>query len=130
MSPNQQRILLLVILNTIVKRFIAGEPPLSASHIAERMQLPVRLSREIIYQLTEAGILTEINIEAPKERVYQPGIDPSRLNLHYILSRLDHIGTGDVPVLKNSEYKRIDKLMQSVSERIKGSDSNMLISEL
>lgn len=129
-SPSQQRLLLLAILNIIVKRFIAGEQALSASQLAAKMQFPVRLSREIVYNLTESGILTEISIDSMRERVYQPGIDPSKLSLHFVLSKLDKVGTGEVPVLRSSEYKNLDKIMISLSKKFKSSDENMLIAEI
>lgn len=129
-SPRQQRILMLLILNIIVKRYKNGDPPLSTSDIAELLKLPVRLSREIVYNLSESGILSEINNDTKRERVYQPGIDPARLTLHYILSKLDQIGTGDVPVQKNTDYKNLEKMMQSISDRLKESDDNRLIGDL
>lgn len=129
-SPEQQRILMLVILNIIVKRFINGDTPLSSSQIAEQLKLPVRLSREIIYNLSEAGVLTEISTDSKRESIYQPGIDPAKLTLHFVLSKLDKIGTGDVPVQKNTQYRNLEKIMQSVSERLKESEENSLIGEI
>ncbi len=129
-SPNQQRILMLVILNIIVKRFINGEPPLSSSQLAEHLKLPVRISREIVYNMSEAGILTEITTDSKRERAYQPGIDPARLTLYFVLSKMDQISTGDLPVLKNAEYKSIEKIMKTASEKIKTSEENILIAEI
>ena len=129
-SPNQRRILMLMILNIIIKRFRNGEPPITASEIARLMQVPVRLSREIIYRLSESGIITEINVETNRERVYQPGMDPARLTIHFVLDRLDNEGSGDIPVIKNAAFKRIDSIVSAFSEKIMKSDENVLIGDI
>ena len=129
-SGSQRRLLILMILNLIVTRFKDGDAPLSAAKISKLFQLPVRITREVLYMLTEASVLIEVPMDTPKERVYQPAVDPSKLSIHYVLSRLDDTGSGDVPVLKNKEYKKIAEIVDSFSEKIKKSDENILISEI
>ena len=129
-SSNQRRILMLLILNTIVRKFRNAEIPLSSAELSNHFQIPIRLTREILYGLIDAGILTEVSADYPKERVYQPALDTQKITLHFVLSKLDHVGSGDIPVLINKEYKKIDGIINEFSARIKESDGNVLISEI
>lgn len=124
-SDGQIRHLLLMILSLVVTRFRSGESALSATEISRRFQVPVRITREVLYRLTQASLLTEIQVEYPKERIYQPAVDPSLLTIHYVLSKIDNVGTVDLPVLKDKEFNRIAQILASFSEKIKDSEENI-----
>ncbi|MEA1886132.1 MAG: hypothetical protein U9N72_02850, partial [Bacteroidota bacterium] len=126
----QKRILTLLILNIIVKRFIAGADPVSASEISKNIQIPVRLARDILYNLYNAGLITEINIEKTRERLYQPAMDPGRMSMDYVLSTIDKAGGEDIPVKQTNEYKKFNKLISEFGKKLKESDVNLLISEI
>jgi membrane protein len=124
-SDGQIRHLLLMILSLVVTRFRSGESALSATEISRRFQVPVRITREVLYRLTQASLLTEIQVEYPKERIYQPAVDPSLLTIHYVLSKIDNVGTVDLPVPKDKEFNRIAQILASFSEKIKDSEENI-----
>ncbi len=126
----QKRLLSLYILNIIVKKFINGEKPVGASEISGDIQIPVRLARDILYNLNEAGLLTEINVDMPRNRLYQPAIDTSRLTIYFVLSRIEKSGGEDVPVKESREYSKFNSLISEFGEKLKTSDSNLLIAEI
>jgi membrane protein len=129
-SHSQRKILSLMLMNIIAKRFASGAPPLSAVEMAQSMQIPVRIARELLYQLSEAGLITEISIEAPRERYYQPAVDIRLLRISYIISRLELMGSADVPVARNDQYKKIVGLISGFDEKMKESEGDRLISEI
>jgi len=126
----QKRILTLLILNIIVKRFIAGDTPVSAVEISRNIQIPVRLARDILYNLNTAGLITEINIDKPRERLYQPAMDTGRMSMEYVLSRIDKAGGEDIPVKETSEYRKFNDIISGFGKKLKESDMNLLISEI
>ncbi len=126
----QKRILTLLILNIIIKRFIAGESPVTASEISKDIQIPVRLARDILDNLTEAGLLTEINIEKPRDRKYQPAMDPGTMSLSFVLSRIERSGGEDIPVKETPGYKKFNNIISDFGKKLKGSDMDLLISEV
>ncbi len=126
----QKRIITLMILNIIAKRFISGQSPVSASELSKNIQIPVRLAREILYNLNAAGLITEINIEKPRDRLYQPAMDTGRMTMEYVLSRIDRVGGEDLPVKQTSEYKKLNNIITGFGEKLKKSDSNLLIGEI
>ncbi|MEE4215225.1 MAG: YihY/virulence factor BrkB family protein [Bacteroidales bacterium] len=126
----QKRILTLLILNIIVKKFIAGVEPASASEISRNIQIPVRLSREILYNLVAAGLITEINIDQPRDRLYQPAMDTRKMTIEYVLSRIDKAGGDNIPVKQTNEYRKLNNIISAFGEKLKESDMNLLISEV
>ena len=126
----QKRILTLLILNIIVKRFIAGDKPVSASEISKSIQIPVRLAREILYNLNAAGLITEINIDKPRERLYQPAMDTRRMTMEHVLSKIDKVGGEDIPVKQTNEYRKFNSIISEFGKKLKESDMNLLISEI
>jgi len=126
----QKRILTLMIMNIIVKRFLSGDSPVSASYLSRTMQIPVRLAREILYNLNNAGLITEINIDKPRDRLYQPAMDTSRLKVDYVLAKIDRSGGEDIPVKKTNEYRKITELINGFGKKVSESSSNILIGDI
>ena len=129
-SSYQRRILTLMILNIIIKRFIRGESPASANEITRLIQIPVRIARELLYVLNTSGLITEILTDNQRERVYQPAEDINNLSVSYVLSKIDTGGSQDVPVLKNAEYKKIISVLNDFEMKIEKSGSNILVGEI
>jgi membrane protein len=129
-SQGQKRILTIMLLNIITRRFVNGDVPLSATELAKSIQIPVRISRELLYSLSQSGLITEITVDQPRERLYQPATDIRKLNLSYVLSNLDNYGTKDVPVLKNREYNKIVELIKDFGTKIEEAPSNVLVSDI
>lgn len=126
----QKRILTLQILNIIVKRFIAGDNPVSATELSKNIQIPVRLARDLLYNLNAAGLITEINIEKPRGRLYQPSMDTGRMTMEYVLSRIDKAGGEDIPVKQTDEYRKINHIIAEFGKKLKESDMNLPIGEI
>ena len=126
----QKRVLTLLILNMIVKRFMNGENPISASFISKEIQIPVRLAREILYNLNSARLITEINIDKPRNRLYQPAIDTGKLSLAYVLAKIERAGGEDIPVKETKEYRRFNELIMEFGKKLESSDQNLLISNI
>ncbi len=129
-SVHQKKILTLMLLNIIVKRFRNGEPPGSAAELSKLIQTPVRIVREILYELSIAGLLTEISVDQPRERLYQPSMDVSYYRIGHILSVIDKSGSDSVPVIESSEHKKISALLDEFGKMISQSDGNMLVSDI
>lgn len=126
----QKRILTLIMLNLIVKRFIAGESPVGASELSKHIKVPVRLARQILYDLNAAGLITEINIDQPRNRLYQPAMDTARMSLSFVLSRTEKAGGEDITVKETQEYKKFNRLISDFGKKLEDSDMNLLISEV
>ncbi|MBE0654914.1 MAG: YihY/virulence factor BrkB family protein, partial [Bacteroidales bacterium] len=91
-SNHNKRVLSLLITHHIVKNFEEGNEPLTSSQLSSSLGIPIRLVREILFDLTQAKILVETVTDSPKEKGHQPAIDINKITLQFVIERLDDIG--------------------------------------
>ncbi|MBN2861817.1 MAG: YihY/virulence factor BrkB family protein [Bacteroidales bacterium] len=129
-SHFHKRALMLMILNRIIRNFADGEKPLGAETIGKSLNIPVRLSRDILDDLHNASLVSVIHENDKKERLYQPALDINKLTISFVLSRLDKKGLMQNIVVKNKEYTRVIGILEKHEKLIADSDSNILVKDL
>jgi membrane protein len=129
-SPKQRKILVLLVVYRIVKNFTTGLPPLKASEIATQLGTPVRLVREIIYNLLSAGIINETLTQDVREVAYQPAMDPSRISISFVIDALDQQGQQISLDEELTEFEKLTSVVESFYEDIRNSPRNMLFKDM
>jgi membrane protein len=129
-SDRYKRVIALMIANYVVKNFHEGKPALTAMQISNKLDLPVRLARTIIFEFTETGIFNEVKMHTDKEIGYQPGISDSKLTVKYIIDKLDEKGVNELPIENSEELSIINKLMKDMDDVLNTSKGNMLVKDL
>lgn len=129
-SQKLKRILSLLVVSRVVKDFRDENPPATAGSISEVLKIPVRIAREIIYELVQAGIFTEIQTEKTRERAYQPALDIHQISLSFVIQRLESAGTPHFTLSKNKDYQRITEVLETFEESVRQSPSNILMKDL
>lgn len=129
-SSYQKRALVLMIMQMITKNFFAGEKPLSAETIAGNLKIPVRLARDILQDLNNVELLSVLQENEDKERLYQPSMDINKLTVSFVLSRLDKKGTSRHIVLKSRNYDKVISMLEEFDRLIAKSGSNVLIKDI
>ncbi|MBN2349847.1 MAG: YihY family inner membrane protein [Bacteroidales bacterium] len=120
----------LLITYIVVKNFIEGSKPLTANEIAKKLDIPVRIANEIVYELLDANILSETITKEVKENAYQPAIDSSNLSVGYVINALDNIGHKHIDLGITPEVKEINSILESLAEELKKSEYNKLLKDL
>ena len=129
-SNHYKKILSLLIAQQIIKNFSNGLPAMTANEISHKLDIPVRLVREIIYELSEVQILSEMVTKNVKELAYQPAQDPSRFSISYVIKRLDERGIDTLPVDHSDELKSISAIIDTFSNELEKSSKNVLLKDL
>lgn len=129
-SAKNKRTLTLLIAQLVIKQFEAGEQPLTASLIAEQLKVPIRLVREIIYELTEAGIFSEITTSDPRERAYQPALDINKITVTSVIDAVEKRGSTELVVSKNFAFLKISEILGNFHKSTENSKYNLLIKDL
>jgi membrane protein len=129
-SNYQKRALVLMIMHLITKNFAKGEKPISAENIGISLKIPVRLARDILQDLKSVNLVSIVQEDEHKERLYQPGLDISKLTVSFVLSKLDKKGVEQIMVIKNKEYERIITMLDKFDKMISKSESNIMIHDL
>ena len=129
-SLRLKRLLTLLVARLIIRNFAEEKEAYSASGISDNLKIPMRLVRDIIYELVEVKILVELATDNPKERKYQPALDISQLSINKVLTLLDNRGSHHIAPKHSSGYDELNNILTSFDKLIKDSDKNILLKDL
>ena len=130
-SRRYKDFLTLLIASLIINRFVKGEKPYTADELSDAYRIPIRITTQILYLLTELNIIIEVNY-GNDDRVayYQPAIDVNKITVSYLLTRMDEHGSEnfkiDTSKLFSKEWKA---LLKTREDMIKAND-NILLKDL
>jgi len=130
LSTHNKRLLALYTMRHIVKNFEYGGDPLTSDDISHELGIPIRLVRDILFDLTQAKIIVETLTDSPKEKGYQPRVDIHKITLQYVVEKLEAIG-GDQVILKDSEtFNHLLALYTKIEDDMMKANTNMLLMEI
>ncbi|MDY6838913.1 MAG: YihY/virulence factor BrkB family protein [Thermodesulfobacteriota bacterium] len=125
-----KRLLTLRVVHLLVKVFSEGGKALSAVEIASTLEIPVRLVGEILQQLVEAAIVSEICHKQGRKASYQPASSIDLMTIKYVIDKLEGHGTDSVPVVQSKELERLSQCLKAFGEAIESSPANLLIKDI
>ena len=129
-SHSYKRLLSLFISHWLVKNFCTGEKPRDAQQISEKLEIPIRLVRQILYELVEAGVVSEAKTEEDKEVAYQPARDVEALTVKYVIDALEGRGHTEIPVAKSNELERLSDCLEKFGRAVEASGANVALKNI
>lgn len=120
-------LLSLSIVHLIVKNFSKGAPQWTALQISHHLEIPIRLVNQLLYELVEAGILSESCPDDDRSRRYLPARDPDSLTIKTVLDALAHRGNDAIPVARSEDMERLSRSLNEFNKTIESSPSNLLL---
>ena len=129
-SKSFNMLLSLLIVQRLVKKFFDGEKPADAAGLSHELDIPVRLVRQILYKLSESGVLSEVRNSKDREFAYQPAVDIEKITVKFVIDRLERQGTSNIPVAKLGELDKLSNCMRQFGEIIEKSPANLLLKNL
>lgn len=129
-SYSLQKVLALFIMKLIVERFSNGEPPITAEELSKQMDTPVRLVRQILYYLSEAHLINEIQTANTKLIAFQPALCVSRITIQKVIEDLENVGHRDIPATSDDRLKGIRDKVVAMHDMIRTSPLNLRIDQL
>ncbi len=124
-SHSYKRLLSLLVAHHLVQNFCNGEKPSGASQISQKLEIPIRLVREILYELAESGVVCEVKTESDKEAAYQPGRDVEALTVKYVIDALEKRGYSAIPVIKSAEVDKLSDCLDRFGKAVEESPANV-----
>lgn len=130
-SRRYRDFVVLTIMTLIVKRFEKGEKPYTTDELSQNYHIPIRLATDILYQLTEINLLTEVRDEKDEWTIYyQPAIDINHISVSYVLRHIDEQGSENFRIDKdklfNPEWEAIVRSREDMYER----DNHILLKDM
>ena len=90
-----------VILSAICKRFEHELPPYTAEELSKEHKIPIRLTKNILYELTDIHLIYETFGEDRDSNIrYLPGMDINQLTVGVLMERLDSAGAENFKIDK------------------------------
>jgi len=129
-SGRFRKLMALQIAHMLVKTFINGQEPLTASKISHTLEAPIRLVSRSLFDLTQSGIVSELETEDSQELAYQPARDVNQFTIKYVLDALDHKGIEDIHVVQTPELEVLAEALQRLGETIAASPDNKLLKDI
>lgn len=127
-SNYSKRMLSLLVVNFIVKRFEKGEEPLTVLELSTSLKIPVRLMRVLLSHLIQCRIISETIDSKTKNIAYQPAQHIDNLSVSFIINSIDNLGTSIEPNIP--EMERILKIHGTFTEKIDELKENVLVKEI
>lgn len=125
-----RKLLMLRITQDCVARFSAGLAPLSDEEISDHLEIPVRLTRDLLHDLTGANLLTEVRSENERVRRYQPARDVSEMTIQFVVRQMETRGTQDIPIPETPEITKLRESLQAFEDALENSPSNLNLKDL
>ncbi len=130
MSSYNRRLLTLYIAHLLVKNFENGVPPYTARQISNELEIPIRLVRELLYELIDINVVSAAKTKFAKETAYQPAIDINRITIKYISDKLEHRGMDVLIARKSEEIEKLKGIMDAFNNTLEKCPENKLLKEL
>lgn len=129
-SYSFKKLLSLLITNQLVKIFCRGEQPFDAAKISHTLEIPIRLVRQILFELVGAGVLSEVKINDGKDVAYQPAVDTAKLTVKYVIESLEQRGHANIPVANAAEMDKLSQCLETFASDIEKSPANLLLKDI
>lgn len=127
-SQHSRKMLSILLLNRIIKQFMAGEPALKAQELSSELRLPIRLVRSLLANMVSCRIISETITETPKNHAFQPAQFIDNFSVWHVINALDMQGTTLEP--ETPEMDKILGIHSAFIEKVKSIPENILIKNL
>jgi membrane protein len=129
-SLKQRKVLELLVAHKIIRNFTEGMQPLNAAEIADQLGIPVRIVRDLLYELLSARIIIETLTHEVREVAYQPALDPANITVSYVIDALDRQGQVVNFDKVSGELEKLSRIVDSFYETIRQSSNNAVLKDI
>jgi membrane protein len=124
-SYSFKKLLSLRITHLLIMNFCKSAHPLTITQISHSLDIPVRLVRQIIYELSESQIVSEIQEGEEDETAYQPAQCVDNLTAQYVIEALEKHGNDNIPVAESKELESLSACLKEFHSIIEKSPANV-----
>ncbi|UCC22042.1 MAG: YihY/virulence factor BrkB family protein, partial [Planctomycetota bacterium] len=129
-SHSYKRLLSLLVAHHLVQNFCNGEKPSGASQISHKLEIPIRLVRQILYELAESGVVSEVKTDGDKEAAYQPGRDVEAITVKYVIDAFEKRGYSAIPVIRSDGFDKLSDCLDRFGKAVEESPANVSLKNI
>ncbi len=128
-SLSFRRLMALAMTHVCVKNLYGGKVPWTAEEISHYLEAPIRLTNEILFELTESGILAEVKKDGQLS-AFQPARNIEQYTIKNIVKMLDNRGINNLPVTSSKEMNKIADCLIALEKTIEQSSDNLNLKDI
>ena len=129
-SASFRKLLTLRVVSLVAKNFSRGLEPPTMSDISNLTDIPKKLIKQILNDLTECGIVIETSIKQEQEIGYQPALDTDHLTINYVLDVMERCGISDIPVEPTPELEILAESLKTFRDELEKSPANRMLRDI
>ena len=126
-SQAYKRLLALAIVHTVIRDFADRDKDLDATDVARSLELPIPLANQILFELVQAGVLSEVRGKTEDDVVYHPALDPDMITVMFVIEALERRGEAEPPVTESPVVRELAQSLQKLGEIFEASPHNRLL---
>ena len=128
-SRSFRRFMALAMTHLCIKHLYREEPAPTAEEISHTLETPIRLTNEILFNLTEAGVLAEVKKD-DGFIAYQPARNIELYTIKNVVKMIDDRGVDDIPVVLTRELSKISDCLKRLEQAIETSEGNLNLKDI
>jgi membrane protein len=125
-----KRLLALKIVHLLVQRFSEGDTSWNEAKIASTLEIPMRLVRQILYELVSSGVVSQIKVDEDESVAFQPARNPDRMTIKYIVDAIEHRGSNNIPVAESAGLTKLRESLARFDALIENAPENVSIKNI
>jgi membrane protein len=125
-----KELLLLRLFHLLVRRFHFGERPLNVRQIAYELEIPIRLSKQILSELIEVGLVAEVVEVARREPAYQPARSIDGITIKHVLDEYSRHGSDSFPPSQSQDAKKMAECLKDIGRAVETSPGNARLKDI
>ena len=130
-SRRYKDFLTLLIATLIIKRFAEGGHPYTADKLSVMYKIPIRITTQILYSLTELGIISEVVIGNDNRIIhYQPAIDINKISVGFLFDKIDRHGSENFKIDTEKLFHKEWRTLLKIREDMIRSNDKILLKDL
>jgi membrane protein len=124
-SYSFKRLLSLRITQLLVKNFCNGERCCDEMEISQKLEIPIRLVRQILFELVESGIISPVKSDEESRDTFQPALTPEMITIKYVMDALEKHGSDNIPVAQSEDLAKLLESLNKFDDLIENSPVNI-----
>jgi len=129
-SASSKKLLMLRIFHLLIKKFSLGEKPLTDHQIGYTLEIPIRLVRQLLHELTDVGLVVETAKGVKGEVAFQPGRTIENITMKFAMDEYEKYGSTHIPENQSDEGEKISEYLKEISESIEKLPANIRLREI
>jgi membrane protein len=125
-----KRLLTLHVLHLIIINFRQDQIPLRSHDISHKLEIPIRLVRGILYDMTNAGLISELTTNKEKQLAYQPAFDINVMTVNKVIDILEKKGSDKIPVLESESYIKLKSILEDYRNSVSSDHKETLLKDI